>query len=153
MQEKALKFIEKSVDRAIVWIMAIMLLLILINIFFRQIGVSPIFWVEEVVRLIFIWICGLGIVSGIFSNDHMKLEVFNRLPGIGALLRRFSWLLFCIFFGITAYSGILMVKTNIEMGRTLKTLPNLPFWVFSVLLPICFLLSVWITFIFFLKEE
>ncbi len=153
MPGKALKFIEKSVDRGIVWTSAVMLLLIMINIFFRQIGVSPIFWVEEVVRLIFIWICALGIVSGIFSNDHMKLEVFNRLSGIGALLRRFSWLLFCIFFGIIAYSGMLAVKTNIEMGRTLKTLPNLPFWAFSVLLPICFLIAVLITFIFFLKEK
>jgi TRAP-type C4-dicarboxylate transport system permease small subunit len=153
MKGKGLKFFEKAVDRFIAWMMVIMLLLILVNVFLRQVGGTPVFWVEEVVRLIFIWICASGITSGIFSNDHMKLEFFNRFPGIAVLLRRVSWLLFSVFFGIIAYSGMLMVKTNIEMGRTLKTLPNLPFWVFSAVLPVFFLLSVWITFIIFLKEE
>ena len=153
MQAKSLKIVEKSVDFGIVLITAIILFFILMNIFLRLIGVSPIFWVEEIVRLIFIWICALGIVSGIFSQDHMKLEVFNRLKKTGALLRKLSWLLFFFFFAVLTYSGFLAVETNIEMGRTLKTLPNLPFWAFSIVLPICFLLAVFVTFIFFLQEK
>ena len=153
MQAKPIKIIEKSVNYGIVLITTVILFLILMNIFLRLIGVSPIFWTEEIVRLIFIWICALGIVSGISTYDHMKLEVFSRFKRLGALLRKISWLLFSFFFIVLTYSGFLAVETNIEMGRTLKTLPNLPFWVFSIVLPICFLLGIIVTFILFLHEK
>ena len=153
MQAKSIKNIEKTVNYGIVLITAVILFLILMNIFFRLVGVSPIFWVEEIVRLIFIWICALGIVSGISTHDHMKLEVFNRFKLLGGFLHRLSWFLFSFFFILLAYSGFLAVETNIVMGRTLKTLPILPFWLFSIVLPICFLLRVFVTFIFFLPEK
>jgi TRAP-type C4-dicarboxylate transport system permease small subunit len=153
MLEKLLNSLKQITDIALILVTTFIISLISINIARRLMGFSSVFWANEVVRLGFIWICGLGIISAIFGNDHMKLEIFRISSKLQSLLRKISWILFCIFFIFLASSGMMVVKTHIEMGRTLKTLPDIPFWIFSIFLPICFIISVAVAFIFLLKEK
>ena len=153
MLEKLNNFINQMTSIALVIVTTFMISLILINIGCRLLGFQSVFWANEVVRLNFILLCGLGIISAIFGNDHMKFEIFGNSKKWRLLLRKISWITFSIFFIFLASPGMLVVKTHIEMGRTLKTLPNFPFWSFSILLSICFIISILVTFIFFLKEK
>lgn len=153
MLEKTMTFIQKIIELLLVGVSIFILVLILINVGLRFFGFSSIFFVNEIVRLAFIWFCGLGIVAAIFSQEHMKLDIFEWSPKWRRVLSRLSRITFSVFFLVLASSGIMVVNTHLEMGRTLKTLPYIPFWSFSILLPISFTISVVVIVLFLIKEK
>lgn len=59
----------------------VLLVILIVQIFSRQILNEPLLWSEELSRLIFVYIAILGVILGIKHNQHVAIDIIvEKLP-------------------------------------------------------------------------
>lgn len=115
---KIKRITEKSID-----ILAVILLigifgLGLAQVIWRWILKDPIVWSEELIQLIYVWICYLGWAIAERKDAHIRITaVHNMLPKKGQKWLQIFCHLLCILFSVLMFwYGIKLVQTG--MSRT-----------------------------------
>jgi TRAP-type C4-dicarboxylate transport system permease small subunit len=100
---------EKVIDWIAVLFFAIIFFVAMAQIIMRWIFKNPIVWSEELIRLMYVWICYIGWTMASRNRTHIRITaVISRLPPLGqkimetcncALVIIFS--VFMVWFGIT----------------------------------------------------
>jgi len=100
-------------DRGINWVlavlMAVMVVVIALQVWYRFILNNPLDWSEELGRYIFVWISFLGSAAGVRYQVHLGIDVLEKIVGrdafryvvvlINIVIQIF--LLFVIYWGFT----------------------------------------------------
>ena len=125
-------------DTALVLILLGMILLAGIQIFLRNFLDISLFWGDEMLRLMVLWLTLAGGLAASRMDKHISIEVLDRfLPGKARLPIRIVLDLFtasiCALF---AWHGARFVMASYEYGDTL--LKNTPAWMLQIVLPIGF---------------
>lgn len=62
-------------------LLALIIALLLVGVFCRYVLATPIFWIDEVLSIAFLWLAMLGSAIAIDRNEHLRLSVFvSTLP-------------------------------------------------------------------------
>ncbi|GAA0438762.1 hypothetical protein GCM10008983_14590 [Lentibacillus halophilus] len=94
----------------------VMLVVLVIQIFSRQVLDSPITWSEQLARFLFVYIAYLAISSEIKDEGHVRIDFFfNKLP---AALRTIIYYLFQLMMATVL---LLLIYIGYQMG--LRKLP------------------------------
>lgn len=77
---KLVKIISKVLDGAIVFALAIMVIIVFLNVFFRYVLDSGLTWSEELARYLFVWVIFLGAIVALKDKSHLGIDLL-----VGAL--------------------------------------------------------------------
>jgi TRAP-type C4-dicarboxylate transport system permease small subunit len=114
---------EKIVDWTSVVFFGVISLVALAQIIARYFFNSPFFWAEELIRLMYVWICYLGWVLATRNKTHIRITTLvDRLPAGGKkFMAVFNGALVILFSLFMIWYGIGMIKAGLK-GRAV-TLP------------------------------
>ena len=100
-------------DRGINWVlavlMAVMVVVIALQVWYRFILNNPLDWSEELGRYVFVWISFLGSAAGVRYQVHLGIDVLEKIVGpdvfryVVALINVVTqiFLVFVIYWGFT----------------------------------------------------
>lgn len=130
------RFLNCIMDSA-AWIsVAVMLAVVLLQVFFREIG-SPLVWTEEASRFLFMWMVFLGMAIGFRNVESARVTLFVKLfrPLCG-IVSVFIYTAFsCGFFLLMLYTGWQMVAQQIMFTEMASGFP-LPMWIVGIIYPV-----------------
>lgn len=128
---------------ALIALFATLLALSATQIILRNVFSSGLFWADELVRLLVLWLAVVGAVAATRDRRHIAIEVLVRaLPEIPRRLARMLVGLFAA--GVSAafaWQSLRFVLDSREFGDTL--LGDWPAWYFQLILPLGFALIAW----------
>lgn len=131
----AFRIVNFIMDTA-AWVsVAGVLVVILLQIFYREIG-KPLAWTEEASRFLFMWMVFLGMAIGYRNVESARVTIFVKLcrPLCGLA----SVVIYTAFSGgfflLMLYTGYQMVEQQILFTEMASGFP-LPMWVVGVIYP------------------
>ena len=116
-------YMEKCVDGIAVLFFTVIFFVAMAQIVMRWMFNSPIIWSEELIRLMYVWLCYLGWTIASRNRTHIKITVLVSAvpPFPRKLLETFNCLLVIFFSLFMVYYGIKMTEVG-GRGRAV-TLP------------------------------
>lgn len=130
---RALNFI---MDTAAWLSVAGVLVVILLQVFFREIG-RPLVWTEEASRFLFMWMAFLGMAIGFRNAESARVTIFVKMfrPLCGVVSAVIYTLFTVGFFLLMLYTGYQMVEQQILFTEMASGFP-LPMWVVGIIYPL-----------------
>lgn len=122
------KFVtEKAIDVLAVILLIAIFALGLAQVIWRWILNDPIVWSEELIQLIYVWICYLGWAIAERKDAHIRITaIHNMLPKQAQkYLQIFCHLLCILFSGLMIWYGFSLVQTG--ANRSAVSLPMLKY--------------------------
>ncbi|NGN42896.1 TRAP transporter small permease [Mesorhizobium sp. CGMCC 1.15528] len=118
------------------------LVVVLLQVSSRLLGV-PVSWTEEATRYLFVWMIFLGLSAGFRTVETARVTVFiGAVPG---LFRRLAVPIYVVssvlFFILTGWTGITLVKQQLMMNETAATLA-IPMWIIGIIMPVSAVLAI-----------
>ena len=133
--EKAGTYAE---DMVLLIILIGMILLASAQIFLRNFFDTSLFWGDEMLRLMVLWLTVAGGLAASRMNKHISIAVLDRfLPdGMQAVIKVFIDLFTAAVCGLFSWHSARFVMGSYEFGDTL--LKNTPAWMLQIILPVGF---------------
>jgi C4-dicarboxylate transporter DctQ subunit len=93
--------------------------LVVFATFGRYTGFYSLYWSEELVRYIYIWLAFLGISLGVKSDAHFRVSLLiNILPNVvQKIIQTFSVLGVIVFLSLRVYHGGILIRQQIFIGQ------------------------------------
>ena len=133
-------------------LLAGMTLLACTQIFLRDMGFGSLFWGDEAVRLMVLWIAMIAGIAAAREDRHIAIDALSRFlsPRLNALAAAVVALFTAAVCFALAWFGNTMVQFALEDGDTL--LADLPAWIFQAIVPLAFFLMGWRYLIWFVRR-
>jgi TRAP-type C4-dicarboxylate transport system permease small subunit len=126
--------VEKIIESVSIVMFVIIFIVAIGQIVMRWVFHSPLVWSEELIRLMFIWICYFGWAIATKSKTHIKITaVVSKLPPSGQrIIETFNILLTILF-------SLLMIIYGIELAKKTANgkAVTMPFISFAMVYAIC----------------
>ncbi|MDR0495837.1 MAG: TRAP transporter small permease [Treponema sp.] len=121
MSGKLKNYLEKGIDGIAVLFFAAVFILVLAQILMRWLFKNPIVWSEELIRLMYVWICFIGWTLASRYRTHIKITfIIDALPPVPQkLLASVNNLLLLLFSVFMVYYGIKMTAIG-SHGRAVS---------------------------------
>ena len=118
--------------------------LLFTNVALRYFWKSSIFWAEEMLRYLIVWITFIGASTCVREESHISIDVLSNMLNdkgkrILKLTLNVAGLLFGAWFLTVSFSCLRQVKSS---GQVSATIGNVPMYVIYLCFPIGFLLYV-----------
>jgi TRAP-type transport system small permease protein len=114
--------LEKFVMYLVLFLMAVLVSLVFIQVVLRYVFSNGLVWVEELDRYIFVWLMFLGIAMGVYKQKHIAITaVADRLKGFSKGIQLLVHIITGSFFAVLCWQGIQFVEVN--MSGTAAVLP------------------------------
>ena len=125
-------------DMVLLVILISMILLAGTQIFLRNLFDYSLFWGDEMLRLMVLWLTVAGGLAASRMNKHISIEVIDRfLPaGLQATTKIFIDLFTASVCGLFSWHSARFVMGSYEFGDTLMM--NTPAWMLQIILPVGF---------------
>ena len=113
------------------------------QILLRNFFSSGLFWADELVRLLVLWLAVVGALAATRDRRHIAIELIVRsLPDVLQRMTRSIVALFAAgISSVFAWQSYRFVLDSREFGDTV--LGNWPAWYFQLILPLGFALIAW----------
>ena len=97
-----------------------MLVVVIANVFARNVLEIGILWIEEVSRLAFVWVVFLGAYVALCRRGHMAISLLVKQfsPNAQAAALVIARLLALVFLAFLAWAGIELVRITLQFGRS-----------------------------------
>ena len=130
------KYAETSIDWLSIILLSGIFALGIAQVFWRWVLNRPIVWSEELIQLVYVWICYLGWAIAQRNDSHIRITtVMNILPKTAQKwLQLFCHILCIVFSVLMVYYGIKLVGVGAK--RTAVSFP-LNFAVVYAIGPLC----------------
>lgn len=141
-----LKAMKKIVDTVLNWttifMFSLIFLIVLAQIFWRDVLRSPLVWSEELSLFMFIWVSLIGWVLATRSGTHIRITLTETYlpPTLRKAVKIFFHICTLGFLGILAWLGIIMSMRT--FGRGAITIPQIPIGMFYAALPVSAILGI-----------
>ena len=129
--------IERGLDLFEKWFMILLVsaltIVTFLQVFTRYVLRNPFFWTEEMARILFIWVCMIGVAMGVGARAHYGFEtVYKLFP------KRLRLLCGLMIYGVIGlFAVVLTVKGFEELefakNQVASTLPMTMAWVYVAL--------------------
>lgn len=138
---------ETIIMTSLVIITCVLILVGTAQVFFRYVVNYSLFWSEELMRYLFVWLVMLGIGIGVRQKAHVAVDALNYVlsPASQRWLNVINSVLGLAFFGILIWLG---AKLAIKNMHQLSPAMNLPMGLVYLALPACGLIS----FFFYIEQ-
>lgn len=115
-----------------------MVMLATVQIFLRNFFDTSLFWGDEMLRLMVLWLTMAGGLAASRMDRHISIEVLDRfLPGRFRMVARIVIDLFTAFIcALFTWHSARFVMASYEFGDTL--MKNTPAWTLQIVLPLGF---------------
>ena len=136
-----IKFLNNIEEHIVFLLMAIISILVFMQVVFRYLISIPMPWIEELLRVCFIWLIMLSGAIGVKRKANLGVTMLvARLPLIPkAIVFHFGVLVTIFTCGLFIYSTIEIIGMQKEMSQRLITMP-IPIHYSTLALPVGFLL-------------
>ena len=113
-------------------------ILLFVNVMLRYFFHSGIFWVEETLRYLMVWIIFIGIVTCVRDDSHICVDIINhsvpkKWQKYVVLMQQLIGILFS---GLFCYYSVLYVLATKSSGQVAATIGSVPMWIIYLCLPI-----------------
>jgi TRAP-type C4-dicarboxylate transport system permease small subunit len=138
--DRAIRRLTRVADEAAAAVCAILIVVTTFSVIVYQRGIT-IPWLDDVLRMLLIWLVYLGSVSLCFHNDHIAMDaIYVRLTTrVRRLLNFAIALLGVALCGYVTKIGIDNILTEIGYGILLPS-GYIPSWPQTLSIPLCFAL-------------
>jgi len=139
-------------DAVLLVILISMILLAGAQIFLRNFFDYSLFWGDEMLRLMVLWLTVAGGLAASRTNKHISIAVLDRfLPdGMQAVIKILIDLFTAAVCGLFSWHSARFVMSSYEYGDTL--LRNTPAWMLQIILPVGFGLMAYRHLVFAIKH-
>jgi len=139
-------------DTVLLVILISMILLAGTQIFLRNFFDTNLFWGDEMLRLMVLWLTVAGGLAASRMNKHISIAVLDRfLPdGVQVAIKVFIDLFTAAVCGLFSWHSARFVMSSYEFGDTL--MKNTPAWMLQIILPIGFGLMAYRHLVFAIKR-
>jgi TRAP-type C4-dicarboxylate transport system permease small subunit len=139
-------------DTLLLLILVSMILLAGAQIFLRNFFDTNLFWGDEMLRLMVLWLTVAGGLAASRMNKHISIAVLDRfLPdGVQVAIKVCIDLFTAAVCGLFSWHSARFVMSSYEFGDTL--MKNTPAWMLQIILPIGFGLMAYRHLVFAIKR-
>lgn len=138
--ENILGTINKLEDWFLIIALAIMVVLAVAQIFFRNIFGEGVVWIDPLLRVLVLWVAITGAVVATRTDNHIRIDFFTRyIPRDHVKYLQRTVYAFCFLVcSFIAYHSINFVKMDYEY----KTIAfaSVPAWVTELVIPVGFIM-------------
>ncbi|MCK5001828.1 MAG: TRAP transporter small permease [Gammaproteobacteria bacterium] len=133
-----LGFINKLEDWFLILTLAVMVVLAVAQIFFRNVFGEGVVWIDPLLRVLVLWVAIGGAVVATRNDNHIRIDFFTRYVSKKHIkyLQR-SVYAFCIFVcSLISWHAVRFVQMDYEYETI--AFANIPAWVTELIIPIGF---------------
>ena len=133
-----LGFINKLEDWFLILTLAVMVVLAVAQIFYRNIFGEGVVWIDPLLRILVLWVAIAGAVVATRTDNHIRIDFFTRYISKKYIkyLQR-SVYAFCIFVcGFIAWHAVRFVQMDYEYETI--AFANVPAWITELIIPVGF---------------
>ena len=121
-------------------VLAGMVIVAFLQIIFREVFDTGVFWANELIRLMVLWLAMVGAVAACRDNRHIRIDLISHLlpEKMVSMIRIVVDLFAAVVCGIIAWLVWEFVKLEVELEFTV--LGDLPVFPAHIIVPIAFAL-------------
>lgn len=121
-------------------VLAGMVIVAFLQIIFREVFDTGVFWANELIRLMVLWLAMVGAVAACRDNRHIRIDLISHLlpDKIVTMIRIVVDLFAAVVCGIIAWLVWEFVKLEVELEFTV--LGDLPVFPAHIIVPLAFAL-------------
>jgi len=133
-----LGFVNKLEDWFLILTLAVMVVLAVAQIFYRNIFGEGIVWIDPLLRALVLWVAIGGAVVATRTDNHIRIDFFTRyIPEKYIKYMQRSVYAFCVFIcGLIAWHALRFVLMDYEYGTI--AFADIPAWVTELVIPLGF---------------
>jgi len=134
----ALDLLDKIEDWFLVVMLGVMVLLAVVQIFYRNVFGIGLLWADPMLRIMVLWVALAGAVIATRTDNHIRIDFFTRhMPEkISLYVRRLVYVFSISVCLLIAWHSFRFVASEYEQGTT--AFMNVPAWVTAIVIPIGF---------------
>lgn len=133
-----LAIVNKLEDWFLILTLAVMVVLAIAQIFYRNIFGEGIVWIDPLLRILVLWVAIAGAVVATRTDNHIRIDFFTRYISKKYIkhLHRLVYA-FCICVcGFIAWHAVRFVQMDYEYETI--AFANIPAWITELIIPIGF---------------
>ena len=134
------RFGRAAENAALVVLLGSLILLAVAQIVLREVFGTGLFWADEVVKLLVLWLALVGSIAATRDNRHIRIDALSHLlpeTAIG-VIRILVDVFAALVCAVIAWQAYRYLQLEIEFEDTV--LINVPAWIAHVILPAAFAL-------------
>ena len=133
-----LGFVNKLEDWFLILTLAVMVILAVAQIFFRNVFGEGVVWIDPLLRVLVLWVAIAGAVVATRTDNHIRIDFFTRyIPKKYIKYLQRTVYAFCIFIcGLISYHGARFVQMDYEYNTI--AFADVPAWLTEIIIPIGF---------------
>ena len=137
---RLLSVINKIEDWFVIILLAVMIVLAVAQIFYRNLFGEGVVWIDPLLRVLVLWVAVAGAVIATRTDNHIRIDFFTRyLTKIQLNYLRRAVYAFCVLVcSFIAWNGVLFVQMDYEFETI--AFENVPAWLTELIIPIGFFL-------------
>lgn len=149
-----LKTINKLEDWFLISILAIMVVLAIAQIFYRNVFDAGVVWIDPMLRVLVLWVAIAGAVVATRTDNHIRIDFFTKYfsSKVCKCMQRLVYV-FCLFIcGTISWHGVRFVQMDYRYETI--AFSNVPAWMTELIIPVgFFLMAVRYTLLFISPPE
>ncbi len=133
-----LKIINKLEDWFLILTLAVMVVLAIAQIFYRNVFDEGVVWIDPLLRVLVLWVAIAGAVVATRTDNHIRIDFFSRYVPVGFYkhLQRLVYAV-CVFIcTLIAWHALRFVMMDYEYE--VIAFANVPAWVTGLVIPVGF---------------
>jgi TRAP-type C4-dicarboxylate transport system permease small subunit len=133
-------YLSRVCDHLSAFVCAFLIVVTTAAVVVYQLGIA-IAWLDDLLRMLLIWLVYLGTVSLCLHNDHISMDaVYLRMaPGVRKFVDMVAALLGVGLCAFTAKIGYDSMRQALAYGERLSS-GDIPAWLRDLVIPLCFAL-------------
>lgn len=134
----ALQLLNKIEDWFLVILLAIMVLLAVGQILYRNVFGISLVWVDPLLRTMVLWVALAGAVIATRTDNHIRIDFFTRYISkrFCSSVNRLVYALSVFVCSLIAWHGFRFVRSEYEYGTI--AFFDVPAWVTAIIIPVGF---------------
>lgn len=125
MFKKFFSVSEHIINLVLIFLMVILVISVMLQVWTRYVTQRPLAWTEEVSRYVFIWISMLGGAIAVRDKSHLSIDdLVNKLPQIQRKIVGLGVnLIIAVFFIIMINSGFILHTVTSDQPSVILRIP------------------------------
>lgn len=137
---RVLRVINKSEDWFLISMLAVMVVLAIAQIFYRNIFGEGVVWIDPLLRVLVLWTAMSGAVIATRTDNHIRIDFFTRYfsDGFCALMQRLVYAFCFSISALVSWHAARFVMMDYEVQTI--AFSGVPAWVTELIIPAGFFL-------------
>ena len=148
---RLIRVINRLEDWLLVSMLAVMVVLAVTQIIYRNVAGGGVAWIDPLLRLLVLWVALSGAVIASRTDNHIRIDFFARyISGKYYIyIKRIVHAYCVIICAVIAWYSVSFVRMDYEYGT--EAFAGIPAWITELIIPIAFGMMAFRYFLLFLS--